>query len=125
MAASSCRQLMTIPGIGPLIASAMIAAIGKGAAFAKGPDFAAWLGLVPKQMSTGDWTILRPPSASAAIAIYARCLCRVPALFCSDQANWAKHSFGSWLNGRGKTPASQCFWLLPLPISWRGSPGPY
>ena len=54
----SCRQLMTAPGIGPLIASAMVAAIGNGAAFAKGRDFAAWLGLVPKQMSTGDRTIL-------------------------------------------------------------------
>ena len=41
---------MTIPGIGPIIASAMVAAIGSGAAFAKGRDFAAWLGLVPKQM---------------------------------------------------------------------------
>jgi transposase len=54
----SCRQLMTVPGIGPLIASAMVAAIGNGTAFAKGRDFAAWLGLVPKQMSTGDRTIL-------------------------------------------------------------------
>ena len=35
---------MTVPGIGPLIASAMVAAIGNGAAFAKGRDFAAWLG---------------------------------------------------------------------------------
>jgi transposase len=49
---------MTVPGLGPLIASAMVAAIGYGAAFAKGRDFAAWLGLVPKQMSTGDRTIL-------------------------------------------------------------------
>ena len=49
---------MTVPGIGPIIASAMVAAIGHGAAFAKGRDFAAWLGLVPKQMSTGDRTIL-------------------------------------------------------------------
>ena len=54
----SCRQLMTVPGIGPLIASAMVAAIANGAAFTKGRDFAAWLGLVPKQMSTGDRTIL-------------------------------------------------------------------
>jgi transposase len=36
----------------------MVAAIGNGASFAKGRDFAAWLGLVPKQMSTGDRTIL-------------------------------------------------------------------
>src|SRR5215471_6129504 len=54
----SCGRLMTVPGIGPIIASAMVAAIGDGAAFAKGRDFAAWLGLVPRQMSTGDRTIL-------------------------------------------------------------------
>ena len=54
----SCRQLMSVPGIGPIIASAMVAAIGNGAAFAKGRDLAGWLGLVPKQMSIGDRTIL-------------------------------------------------------------------
>jgi transposase len=49
---------MTVPGIGPIISSAMIAAIGNGVAFARGRDYSAWLGLVPKQMSTGDRTIL-------------------------------------------------------------------
>jgi transposase len=44
--------------IGPIISSAMVAAIGSGDAFSKGRDFGAWLGLVPKQMSTGDRTIL-------------------------------------------------------------------
>ena len=54
----ACRHLMTIPGIGPIISSAVVAAIGNGTAFTRGRDFAAWLGLVPKQMSTGDPTIL-------------------------------------------------------------------
>jgi transposase len=49
---------MSVPGIGPIISSAMVAAIGTGDAFTKGRDFAAWLGLVPKQISTGDRTIL-------------------------------------------------------------------
>jgi transposase len=49
---------MTVPGIGPIISSAMVAAIGDGAMFPKGRDFGAWLGLVPKQLSTGDRTIL-------------------------------------------------------------------
>jgi transposase len=53
-----CERLMTVPGIGPIISSAMVAAIGSGDAFSKGRDFAAWLGLVPKQISTGDRTIL-------------------------------------------------------------------
>jgi transposase len=55
---AACERLMTVPGIGPIISSAMVAAIGNGAAFSKGRDFGAWLGLVPKQISTGDRTIL-------------------------------------------------------------------
>ena len=55
---AGCERLMSVPGIGPIISSAMVAAIGTGDAFAKGRDFAAWLGLVPKQTSTGDRTIL-------------------------------------------------------------------
>ncbi len=54
----ACERLMTVPGIGPIISSAMVAAIGNGAVFTKGRDFGAWLGLVPKQISTGDRTIL-------------------------------------------------------------------
>lgn len=53
-----CRRTMSVPGVGPIISSAMVAAIGTGEAFSKGRDFAAWLGLVPRQMSTGDRTIL-------------------------------------------------------------------
>ncbi len=49
---------MTVPGIGPIISSATVAAIGDGGVFSKGRDFGAWLGLVPKQISTGDRTIL-------------------------------------------------------------------
>jgi transposase len=55
---AGCERLMSVPGIGPIISSAMVAAIGTGDVFSKGRDFAAWLGLVPKQMSTGDRTIL-------------------------------------------------------------------
>jgi transposase len=55
---AGCERLMSVPGIGPIISSAMVAAIGTGEVFSKGRDFAAWLGLVPKQISTGDRTIL-------------------------------------------------------------------
>ena len=55
---AGCERLMSVPGIGPIISSAMVAAIGTGEGFSKGRDFAAWLGLVPKQVSTGDRTIL-------------------------------------------------------------------
>ena len=49
----ACRRLVAIPGIGPLTATATIAAIGNGAAFKKGRGFAAWLGVVPGEHSTG------------------------------------------------------------------------
>jgi transposase len=48
-----CKRLRQIPGVGPLVATATVAAIGNGAAFHKGREFAAWLGLVPRQWSTG------------------------------------------------------------------------
>jgi hypothetical protein len=52
------QRLTTVPGIGPIISSAIVAAIGTGSGFKQGRDFAAWLGLVPKQESTGDRTLL-------------------------------------------------------------------
>jgi transposase len=49
----TARRLMTVPGIGPLAATALIAAIGDGRQFRRGRDLSAWLGLVPAQYSTG------------------------------------------------------------------------
>jgi transposase len=97
----TCRQLMTVPGIGPIIATAMVAAIGNGAAFTKGRDFAAWLGLVPKQMSTGDRTILGRISKRG--NRYLRTLFMQGArVILLRPANWAKHSFGPWLTAAAK-----------------------
>ena len=42
------------PGVGPLISTAMVAAIGSGEAFERGRDFAAWLGLVPHTLQASD-----------------------------------------------------------------------
>jgi transposase len=49
----AARRLATIPGIGVLNATALAAAIGEGQTFARGRDLAAWLGLVPRQITTG------------------------------------------------------------------------
>jgi len=49
----ACQRLVKIPGIGPVTATAVIAAIGNGAAFHKGREFAAWMGVVPREHSTG------------------------------------------------------------------------
>lgn len=47
------RRLMTIPGIGPITATAIAALAPPAESFRRGRDFAAWLGLTPRQMSTG------------------------------------------------------------------------
>ena len=84
-----------------LIASAMVAAIANGAAFAKGRDFAAWLGLVPKQMSTCDRTILGHISKRG--NRYLRTLFMQGARgILLRPANWARHSFGPWLTAAAK-----------------------
>jgi transposase len=49
----AARLLTTIPGIGPLNATALVAAIGKAETFTRARDLPAWLGLVPKQVTTG------------------------------------------------------------------------
>jgi transposase len=49
----SCQRLTTIPGVGPVTATALIAAVGNGSAFGKGRDLSAWMGIVPGEYSTG------------------------------------------------------------------------
>ena len=49
----AARRLATIPGIGVLNATALVAAIGDGRTFSRGRDLSAWLGLVPHQATTG------------------------------------------------------------------------
>ena len=47
------RRLMTIPGVGPVVATALVALAPAASTFRRGRDFAAWLGLTPKQHSSG------------------------------------------------------------------------
>jgi transposase len=47
------KRLMTIPGVGPVVATAMVALAPAASTFKRGRDFAAWLGLVPRQHSSG------------------------------------------------------------------------
>ncbi|HGG5186008.1 TPA: IS110 family transposase [Salmonella enterica] len=49
----TCKRLMEIPGIGPLIATAAVATMGEASAFKSGREFAAYIGLVPKQTGSG------------------------------------------------------------------------
>jgi transposase len=98
---AGCARLMSVPGIGPVISSAMVAAIGAGDAFSKGRDFAAWLGLVPRQMSTGDRTILG--SISKRGNRYLRALFVQAAwVVLIRQKNWERHGLKSWIEAARK-----------------------
>ncbi len=48
-----CRRLDAIPGVGPALATALVASVADPKAFRSGRDFSAWIGLVPKQNSSG------------------------------------------------------------------------
>jgi transposase len=50
---AACRRLLGMPGIGPVVATALIAAVDDGRQFRSGRDLAAWIGLVPRQYTTG------------------------------------------------------------------------
>src|SRR3990167_1572620 len=53
-----CKQIQTIEGIGPITSTALVAKIGNGSGFKKGRELSAYLGLVPKQASSGDKQVL-------------------------------------------------------------------
>jgi transposase len=98
---AGCERLMSMPGIGPIISSAMVAAIGTGDAFTKGRDFAAWLGLVPKQISTGDRTILGKISKRG--NRYLRVLFVQAAwVVLIKPMSWERHGLRSWIEAAKK-----------------------
>jgi transposase len=96
-----CERLISVPGIGPIISSAMVAAIGAGDVFSKGRDFAAWLGLVPKQISTGDRTILGKISKRG--NRYLRVLFVQAAwVVLIKPKSWERHGLKSWIEAARK-----------------------
>jgi len=96
-----CQRLMSVPGIGPLISTGLVAAIGTGEAFDRGRDFGAWLGLVPRQYSTGGRSVLGRISKRG--SKYLRTLLiQAAKVLLMRPHNWSRYSFGAWL-----TTASQ------------------
>ena len=93
---AGAERLMSVPGIGPIISSAMVAAIGAGEVFTKGRDFAAWLGLVPKQISTGDRTVLGPISRRGNRYLRALFVQAAWVVLIKPQS-WARHGFAAWI----------------------------
>ena len=49
----TCRRLAKLPGVGPIVATAIVAAVNDGCQFRSGREMAAWIGLVPRQYTTG------------------------------------------------------------------------
>lgn len=90
------RRLMTIPGIGPLAATALLAAIGDGRQFRKARDLAAWLGLVPREYSTGGKTTLLGISKRG--NRYVRRLLIHGARSCVTHLDRTRDRLGSWLD---------------------------
>jgi transposase len=98
---AGCDRLISVPGIGPIISSAIVAAIGAGDVFSKGRDFAAWLGLVPKQISTGDRTILGKISKRG--NRYLRVLFVQAAwVVLIKPTSWERHGLKSWIEAAKK-----------------------
>jgi len=98
---AGCERLLSVPGIGPIISSAIVAAIGAGDVFSKGRDFAAWLGLVPRQISTGDRTILGKISKRG--NRYLRVLFVQAAwVVLIKPKSWERHGLKSWIEAARK-----------------------
>jgi len=92
----NCQRLMSVPGIGPIISTAMVAAIGTGEAFERGRDFGAWIGLVPRQYSTGGRPILGRISKRGSRYLRTLFIQAAHVILMRPQ-NWEKFSFGPWL----------------------------
>jgi len=101
----ACQRLQTVPGVGPLVETAMVAAVGNGSAFQKGREFSAWLGLVPQQCSTGGQTKL--------LGISKRGNEYLPRLFVHGarsvclHVNRERHAWGKWITAlRERKPSN-------------------
>lgn len=91
----AARRLMTIPGIGPIAATAIIALAPPVETFRKGRDFAAWVGLTPLQHSTGGKQKLGKTSKMGERTI--RRLLIIGASSLVRRATWYGAPKGSWL----------------------------
>ena len=112
---AACARLMTVPGIGPIISSAMVAAIGTVAAFSKGRDFGAWFGLVPRQISTGDRTILGKISRQG--NRYLRVLFVQAAwVVLVKVTDWDRYGLGVWIEAAKKRLHHN---VLAIARAWR------
>ncbi len=87
------RRLATIPGVGPLTASLIVATVGDVSRFQTGRDFAAWLGLVPSQHSSGNKIALGPITKMGDRAIRSLLV-----LGATSMLRRRDSGYGQWLN---------------------------
>jgi transposase len=90
------RRLMTVPGVGPLASTALLASAGSGHQFRKARDLAAWLGLVPREYSTGGKTRLLGISKRG--NKYLRRMIIHGARSCVTHLDRSKDRLGAWLD---------------------------
>jgi len=102
----NCIRLMSVPGVGPLISTAVVAAIGTGEAFDRSRDFGAWLGLVPRQYSTGGRSILGGISKRGGRYLRTLFIQAAKVLLMRAQ-NWPKFRLRTMACQRGAEDASQ------------------
>jgi len=102
------QRLEEIPGIGPIVATALVAEVGDWKAFSSGRNLAAWIGLVPKQHSTGGKDRLGGISKQG--NRYLRWLLSLERWLLSDmRGSTARNGFGScvsWNVGRSRSRPS-------------------
>ena len=118
----ACQRLVTMPGVGPVISTAIIATIGNGAAFRRGRDFAVWLGVVPEEHSTGGkqvlWKIPRRGNQ------YLRMLFVQGARSVMQRRTKQAPGLSAWLAQlTARTTRKSRSWRWPT--SWHASPGLY
>jgi len=94
------RRLMTIPGIGPLAATGLLAAAGKATQFRKARHMAAWLGLTPREHSTGGKTTLLGISKRGSSYLWR--LFVHGARSCLLHLGRSRDRLGDWLDGLQK-----------------------
>lgn len=93
----TARRLMSVPGIGPLASTALLASAGSGRQFRKARDLAAWLGLVPREYSTGGKTKLLGISKRG--NKYLRRMIIHGARSCVTHLDRSRDRLGPWLDG--------------------------
>lgn len=93
----TARRLMSVPGIGPLASTALLASAGSGRQFHKARDLAAWLGLVPQEYSTGGKTKLLGISKRG--NKYLRRMIIHGARSCVTHLDRSRDRLGPWLDG--------------------------